>query len=165
VSVLLVTSDPPRARAAVGRDLPAISVSEPEEQIVEALEEAELSQVLVAGQPNALLTVVTAVFTEKLGRRHVLRLPETDTRDLDARIATGASAHPFAPGVTRAAIEDRVDAGAAVRLVDAVDERSMLPLASVSAERTVDLQTAAKGPNPGDAVIALVGGPAWPARA
>lgn len=160
--VLLITSNPPEGYAPASVDLPRISLSDSEDELADALHESDLSQVLVSSPPGLILTLAMAGFIERLGRRHVLRLPES-SGGLDSRLATGASAQPFAPGITRQEIERRVAAGATVHVVDA-DRTDVLRLASVAADGTVDLTVADRAPRPGDTVIALVGGPGRPGR-
>lgn len=156
VSVLVITADPSRIQTKDGVELPSISLLDSEQEITEALDEAALQQVLVSSRPNTVLTVVMAVFVERLGRRHLLRLPEDEATGIDSRLATGASAHAFARGITRSDIEDRVTAGATVQVVTDAAGEDMLTLAAVSPDGTVDLRVAGTTPRPGDAVIALV---------
>lgn len=164
VSVLLVTRHETGAPQPADAGLPAISLSDSEEQITNAVGRAELRQVLISSPPGALLTVVMAVFVERLGRRHVLRLPETQSAGVDSKLANRATGHPIARGVTRVEVEQRVAAGAKVQVVEQLDRASMLPLASVADDGTVDLTIGDRTPQPDETIIALVGGPAWPAR-
>ncbi len=155
VPVLRATSDPGAAQAAARAGLPTISLSDSEEEMAESLDGAELSQVLVAGKEGTALVLVMAVLVEELGRRHVLRLPDPDAAGIGGRLTTRASAHPFAPGTTRADIEDRIGAGSVVRRVDATGG-GVLPLAVIAPDGTVDLEAAVdRATGPDDVVIAL----------
>lgn len=156
VPVLRATSAPSAAVVASGADLPTISLADSEHEIAGALSKAELSQVLVAGKPSTALVLVMAVFVKALGRRHVLRLPEPDSTGIDRRLASRASAHPFAPGTTRADIDDRINAGAVVRRVDRTGIKNGLALATVAPDGTVDLTAAGMATRPDDVVIALL---------
>lgn len=157
VTVLRAISAPPGHDASADAELPTISLADSEDQIIDAVGEAEVSQVLIASKPGPVLTIATAVFVERLGRRHVLRLPVSHDTGFESRLATGAGPHPFAPGVTLSDIEERIGAGAKVRRVDDTSVGDILPLAAVGADGTVNLRVADKATRPGDVVIALVG--------
>ncbi len=158
VPVLLVTTAPPGTRPAPDDRLPMISLSDSEEQITAAVEDVGVSQVLISSGASTALTVVMAVFVERLGRRHLLRLPEPEGSGIDSRLASRATAHAFGRGLTRADIDERIAAGATIQLIDDAGEEDALRLASVADDGTVDLAVADKAPKSGDVVIALVGG-------
>ncbi len=163
VKVLHVTAEPPGNAAAGDSEMPTISLSESEAAITEAMHDAELHQVLISCEPGAALTVVTAVFVEHLGRRHVLRLPDPDVTGVDSLLVASASAHPFAPGITRADIDERVAAGATVQVMEADAPANALRLARVGDEG-VDLAVADQPPTAGGTIIALVDAAAIPAE-
>lgn len=158
VPVLLVTSDPPRPGDTSEVAVPRISLSDSESRIADALAEAKVAQVLVSNDPGPALTVATAVFIEHLGRRHVLRVPDPDAAGMDEALARMASRHPFAPGLTRSHIDDRVAAGATVRVVAPDQAGDVLALAAVAADGTVDLTVSDHEPASDATVIGLVGG-------
>lgn len=157
VPVLRVTARSTDETMSDAHGVPTISIADSEDQISAALDQAGLSQVLISNERTNLLTVVTALFIERLGRRHVILIPEPQSRAVGSRIAAGATARPSVPGMTRSDIERRVAAGATVRVVPEPGGEDVLPLAAVSADGTVDLQSPGRSPTPGETVIALVG--------
>lgn len=91
----------------------------------------------------------------------MLRLPHRrQTGGLGRRVLMHRSVHPFGPDVTIQDIDERVDAGARVEVVDhGPASASVLPLAAVSPDGTVNLQPGRDAPGPQDTVVALVGRP------
>lgn len=158
VSVLLVTSIPTVPPSAWPEPLPTVSLAEPEDQITAAIEEAGLAQALISSKPSAGLTLLTAELVEQLGRRHVIQLPETHLSVVDTILPTGAKAHPFAPDVTRADIEERVEAGATIQIVEESDPDTILPLAMVTSDGTVSFRVDDTSADAGHTIIGLVGG-------
>jgi NhaP-type Na+/H+ or K+/H+ antiporter len=156
VSVLLVTSGDQDAATPGTDPVPRISMKDSEEQISSALKDAGLAQVLIASPSSPLLSVVAALFVERLGRRHVWLLPGPQSTGIDSHIATHATAHPFARGTTRTDVEQRVAHGATVEVVDRIDE-DMLPLVAVKPDGAVDLEVADRTPGSEETIIALVG--------
>ncbi|GAA1855647.1 cation:proton antiporter [Microbacterium koreense] len=140
IPVLLVTSHANADAITAAGDVPHIAMSDSIEDIVDSLEHAGLSQVLIASEPDVRLTVLTATLVDRLGRRHVLLLADRDPNAFLTRIPHGATAHAFARGVTRQDIDDRVDAGAAVRIADGPVSPGELVLATISGDKRVVLR-------------------------
>jgi hypothetical protein len=94
-----------------------------------------------------------------MGRRRTLRLPDRQSTDTLGRHAIrDRSAHPFAPGVTLQDIDSRVAAGAVVKAIRQPPGDTVIPLAAVSTDGTVNLQPGYSAPGADDTMIALVGG-------
>jgi hypothetical protein len=105
------------------------------------------------------VNLLVALLIKTMGRDKVLRLPDGRRTDaLGGRVLVGRSAHPFGPGVTLQDIEDRVDAGATVQVLQASPSAGDLVLASVSPDGAVNLQPGNEAPGQDDRVVALVSG-------
>ncbi|GAA1947394.1 cation:proton antiporter domain-containing protein [Microbacterium aquimaris] len=154
IPVLLVSSreDAAAAAAAAAGDAPRISMAHSVDEVVAALREAGLSQVLIADGPDARLTVLSAALVGRLGRRRVLRLPDTDLVGIRGRIPRGATARPFARGTTRQDIDERLAAGARIALRSDGPTGDALVLATISGG-VVDFRDGAAGRHSDERVL------------
>jgi NhaP-type Na+/H+ or K+/H+ antiporter len=159
VPVVVLTGKPPDLAQAEmeSTGVPIVSLTDTQAKVADAVREADIARVAICAPANLGLNLLDIDLIERLGRRHVLRLPDRRaTGALGRRVLEDRSAHPFAPTVTLQDIDARIDGGAVVQVVDQSGSKDALPLAAVSPDRTVNLQPGSRAPGPEDTVIALV---------
>jgi NhaP-type Na+/H+ or K+/H+ antiporter len=161
VSVLVVTAKSPElAQADATRSgVPVLSLLDTRTRIVDAVQKADIYQAALCAPSSEALRLLDTHLINTMGRRRTLRLPDRQSTDTLGRHAIrDRSAHPFTPGVTLQEIDSRVAAGAVVKVIRQPPGDTVIPLAAVSPDGTVNLQPGYSAPGAGDTVIALVGG-------
>lgn len=158
VSVLMMSTVPREDWKAREAGTRFTSIFDSTEKLYKAFDEASVSQIVMAAPPSLVTLVLSSSAVESLGRRGVLILPQTAADITQHLLPEFWSAQPFAPGVTRVDIEERLKSGATFKVIDGPLEAGMLPVAAVAPDGKVNLAPGGKrGPGPEDKVIALVG--------
>ena len=98
VPVLVLTAQVPETIAEDDDGLPVVSLLDSEERVRSAIAEADLHAAVVAARPGAVVTLVSADLIERLGRRHVLRLPHSSEHGIQGDTTT-VSVELVLPGV------------------------------------------------------------------
>jgi hypothetical protein len=161
VSVLVVTAKSPElAQADATRSgVPVLSLRDTRTRIVDAVQKANIYQAALCAPSSEALRLLDTHLINTMGRRRTLRLPDRQSTDTLGRHAIrDRSAHPFTPGVTLQEIDSRVAAGAVVKVIHQPPGDTVIPLAAVSTDGTVNLQPGYSAPGADDTMIALVGG-------
>jgi len=159
VSVLIMTAKPPEEARALEQStgVPTLSLDDTHANVREAVQRTDVGQVVICARSSVAVDLLDIRLIEAMGRRKVLRLPDArPTNALGERVLADRSAHPFGPDVHLQDIQERVDAGATVEVLDRPPVTSDLLLAAVSLEGAVNLQPGSRPIGPEDTVIALV---------
>lgn len=167
VPVLVLTAQVPETIAEDDDGLPVVSLLDSEERVRSAIAEADLHAAVVAARPGAVVTLVSADLIERLGRRHVLRLPHSSEHGIQGALDRDWNPHPFVAGTTWADVADRAERGETVQVLPLdqvpsltdrrgdVDPAGPLPLAVVEPDGHVDLRPGRSAVRPGSTVLAL----------
>ncbi len=162
VAVLLITSDD---RAPVGPSgepvssgVASVSVRSGTQVVNKATGETPLAKVVVSAGSDVITRLVVERMIEMMGRRHVLRVPDSESSKMASAVPERWSAEPFAGRVSRHDIRDQLEAGGKVELVANPAPEGTLLLAAVDPDGGVTFRPNVNTPNPGDTLIGVVGG-------
>lgn len=162
VDVLALTSTP-STPPADGID--HVALSDGVHEVRRAIDEAPISRAVVSLDTGDALTLFEPDLVDRLGRRHVLTVPDAPTGDVpgDDAAEPGARLRPLrstAPAfhgyASRADLHRRHTAGATVTVVPAPLPPGAVLLATVSPAGEVHLRRAPAAARPDDVLIALV---------
>lgn len=106
------------------------------------------------------MTLVVADLIEHLGRSKVLVLPRQDEGAVERLLDEAWTPQPFSPGVTLAAVDRRVAAGATVQVCTDRPPEGATPLAAVRGDGSVDLRAGMHAPAADQVLVCLVDDPA-----
>jgi len=160
IEVLRVTGaapGPPAERVA------CVGLADGVHEVRKAIDDAPLSRAVVSLHPGAALTLFESDLVERLGRRHVLTVPEAAVdsggvgQDGGGRLRPLRTTAPaFGGHASRADLHRRHTAGASVRVVPAPLPPGAVLLATVSPAGDVHLRRAPSAARADDVLIALV---------
>lgn len=160
VDVLALTSTP-TDRPDDGID--RVALSDGVHEVRRTIEEAPISRAVVSLDEGAALTLFEPDLVERLGRRHVLTVPEAAAAAGAGDDGGGAHLRPlrstapaFGGHASRADLHRRHTAGASVRVVPAPLPPGAVLLATVSPAGEVHLRRAPSAAHADDVLIALV---------
>lgn len=156
--VLVLAEAQPDDLAGRHPAVPVISDFASDEDLARALDEAELAEAVIVSHDAVIVSLVVASLIERLGRSHVFVLPRQPEHTVERLLTETWTPQPFAPDVSWAAIQDRIDAGAAVQRCPDGLPAGAIPLAAVLPDGSVDLQPGMARRPPEGALVALVGG-------
>jgi hypothetical protein len=135
-----------------------ISLVDGLERVDHAIDSARLSRAVVSTPGDVELTLVRARLVELVGRRHVYSVLDPLPPGRRTRLGTEVEAPAFAPGVFRADLDARVEAGATVTVLAAGSKWRETPmvLAAVRPDGSVNLAPGRRRVGADDVLVALV---------